>query len=507
MDWSVNEVSDMRSITSPQVRYILGTLFIELAVLLLIPAVISRIYHEPTSVRAFVDSAAMCAVLGLVLRITAPKTESLLNRRQAVCIIVVGWLVAILVGAIPFVMNGMDVASGIFESASGWSAMGGTVLLDGNNLGYYTLLTSPYITIMGLLFWRSLMQLVGGLGILLVVVAAVTHNKNTAKELYHAEAIGTEETKVPLVSNTITSARMLWMTYLGLNVLETLILKACNMNWYDAVTHSMATVATGGYSPYVNSIMQFNNIWIEVVTAMFIVIGGSNLGLIYSSIKNRNVAYIHDEEFKFALKIMAVGSVLVLLFGNIHGDLITQARYAIYTVISFGYTCGFVNNMDYNNWSEAAKMVLIGLMVVGGCLGSTAGGIKMGRVLVCIKYINYRLETYFHPRKIGSIKVNNNAVQSESVTGIVTYALLYMGVWILCSILLACCEFQNNLLDMTGITAAIASSLAGVGPAFSQIWSSYCYLTPAGKLVCALCMYIGRLEMLPILAIYTNKSN
>jgi trk system potassium uptake protein len=479
----------------------LGTVCIELAVLLWVPALVAYLYAEPSGVFAFAAAAVISASIGVVL-CSAFKMKGDLQYRDAYIIIGLGWLVAILLGSLPYIFQGMDVASGIFESASGWSAMGGTTLMDSNAAGYYILNGN---SIMGLLFWRAFQQFIGGLGILLVMVALMPNKGILARRLFSSEAIGTTEAKTPFLPHAKDTARKLWLTYIGLNVLEAISLYITGMCPYDAITHAMATVATGGYSPMADSIAHYNSAWVDAITAIFIVAGGSQLSLAYLSVTKGKLAYFEDEEFKFALKVIAIGTSLIMLFGGIQGDIFLVFRYAIYQMISFTYTCGFANTMTYNEWSSAAKIVLLMGMLIGGCLGSTAGGIKMGRILICLKYISIRMEQFIHIHEIKAVKYNGQPVPDHSIQSILFYSVLYLGIWLVLSLALACAEYANTELDSMAIFAAIASSLAGVGPAFGQIWASYSYLTAPGKLICAFAMYAGRLELLPVLTLWMNR--
>ena len=464
---------------------IVGRIMLVIAAIMMIPAGVAYIYNEPTG--PFTMGALVALLVGAMSIALDKGKVTTLNAYVYVSTI---WFLAIVLGAIPFALSGMPVADSIFESASGYSAMGGTCLVEANNItGYFVLNGQP---IMGLLFWRALMQLIGGIGIIIMLVALTPKMSSIGRTLLHSEAIGTESARQFFTTKAKGTARILLAVYLGLNVFEIALLKIAGMNWYDAITHAFATVSTGGYSPMANSIMQYNSLPIEIITMVFIVLGGSQLCLMYSSIKEKKNAYFHNEEFKTALILVTVFTAIIVLFGGV------SIRAALYSVISFMYTCGFVNTMDYNTWNAVTKLTLISAMIIGGCLGSTAGGIKVGRVLICAKVLSQEISRFAHPHEVTVVKADGHAISSDTVKPIVFYAALYMFVLFFFSIALGCAESSNTALDGVGILAAIASSMAGVGPAFSSIWASYASLTAAGKIVCALAMYVGRLEMIPI---------
>jgi trk system potassium uptake protein TrkH len=468
---------------------IVGNALVELSVLMAIPAIVAYLYHEPAGVTAFALTAVLVAALGMVLMVVDNNGTKAITRKQAYMYVTIVWAAAILLGALPYYLLGMPAADAIFESASGYSAMGGTCLVDSNAAGYFVL---NGMSIMGMLFWRAEEQLIGGIGIIIVLVALIPKMGITGRTMLTSEAIGTVEARTPFTPRAKDTAKIMLMVYLGLNAAEIVLLKLVGMNWYDAITHAFATVSTGGYSPMANSIAQYNSLPIEIITAVFIVLGGSQLALVYNTIQNKKIAYLKDTEFLSGLALVGGITFILVAFGGV------QVRYAMYTVISFLYTCGFANTMTYNDWNAVSKLALIAAMLIGGCLGSTAGGIKIGREVIMVKAAIQEIRAFGEPHLVTSVKMGGHVVSENTVRHVVLYVALYLGMVGVFAIMLAAAECNNTALDGVGIVAAIASSMAGVGPAFSSIWASYASLTAAGKLVCALAMYIGRLEMLPV---------
>ena len=403
------------------VLHVIGRVLKILSVLLIVPGIVSTLYHETGGVITFALTSILSLIAGIILTRIGVTEDA--GNKEAFAAVTLGWLCATFIGALPFAFQGISLVDALFESISGFSATGATILVESNAQGYYIVnstladnsiattlaalaanslnSSSLYITqeatatYYGLLFWRSFLQLIGGLGIILMVVAIFPQLRVAGRQLYRAEAVG--PSKDTITPRAITTARILWRVYLLLNAIEIVLLVAAGMPLYDAICTAFSTLATGGFSPQASSLVAYNSPLIETIVAVFIILGMSSFVLHYRVLTSDRLAWFKDEEFRFMICILAVATMVLMLAGGIQGDLLDRLRFASFQVISFMGTCGFVNTLDYDKWSTAAKMAIIMIMLVGGCIGSTAGGIKVGRLLVDCKYAYNELRHMLHP--------------------------------------------------------------------------------------------------------------
>jgi trk system potassium uptake protein TrkH len=355
-------------------------------------------------------------------------------------------------------------------------------------------------TFYGLLFWRSFQQLIGGLGIILMVVALLPQLRVAGLQLYRAETVGpSKDTITPRAAST---ARVLWRVYLLLNGLEIILLYAAGMPLYDAVCTAFSTLATGGFSPQASSLAAYHSPLIEAIVAIFIVIGMSSLTLHYRVITSDRLAWLRDEEFRFMLIILAGATAILIFFGGIDGGLAERFRFASFQVISFMGTCGFVSSLDYDKWTTAAKLALIMVMLIGGCIGSTAGGIKVGRLLVCCKHAYNELMHMLHPHALMSVRLGEARVQESILRPMLFYSFFYLAVWLALSLAFAAVSSRDPRVDLEVVASGIASCMGGVGPGFGIITFDWSQIGAAGKMIGFFAMYIGRLELMPIFLLF-----
>ncbi len=505
---------------------IIGTVLKIMGLLLLVPGLVSAYYHETSGIAAFALTSLLSIGAGIILGRLGTKGD--VGNKEAFAAVSLGWLAATFFGALPFVFQGLGPVDALFESVSGFSATGATILVESNARGYYivnsTLVNNSICTALingvtgdmagyniafqainsqtfyGLLFWRSFQQLIGGLGIILMVVAIFPQLRVAGRQLYRAETVGpSKETITPRATAT---ARILWKVYLLFNGLQIILLYAAGMPFYDAVCTAFSTLATGGFSPQASSIAAYNSPIIEAIVAVFIVLGMSSLTLHYKALTSDRLAWLKDEEFRFMIIVLAIATAVLLFFGGIDGDLAERFRFASFQVISFMGTCGFVNSLDYDKWTTAAKLALIMVMLIGGCIGSTAGGIKVGRLLVGLKYAYNELRHMIHPRAVMSVRLGEARVQEEVLRPMLFYSFFYLAIWLALSLLLAMVSSGDPRVDLQVVAAGIASCMGGVGPGFGIITFDWSQISDAGKMIGFFAMYIGRLELMPIFLLF-----
>jgi trk system potassium uptake protein TrkH len=504
---------------------LIGIVLKVLGVLLLVPGIVAALYHETDGLIAFALTSLLSMSTGIILK-SLGDADSVGNK-EAFAAVTLGWLFATFFGSLPFVFQGISLVDALFESISGFSATGATILIESNALGYYmvnaTLADNSVATNLagsafglmgsdvalnathshtyyGLLFWRAFQQLIGGLGIILLVVAVFPQLRVAGRQLFRAETVGpSKDTITPRAAGT---ARILWRVYLLFNAVEIILLVAAGMPLYDAVCTAFSTLATGGFSPQASSLVAYHSPAIEAIVAVFIILGMSSFTLHFKVLTQDRWAWFKDEEFRFMLSILAVFTLVLMFCGGIEGDLIGRFRFASFQVVSFMGTCGFVNSLDYDKWSTAAKLALIMVMLIGGCIGSTAGGIKVGRLLVDLKYAYGELFHMLHPHALSSVRFGKVRVQEDILRSILFYSFIYLTVWLALSLGLAMVSSGDSRVDLLVVASGIASCIGGVGPAFGIITFDWSQVSAAGKMIGFFAMYIGRLELMPIFLLF-----
>jgi len=511
---------------------ILGTLLKILGVLMLVPGIVSTICDEPAGVAAFALASMLAISTGILLRRFGSDED--LGNKEAFAVVALGWLFAAFFGALPFIFQGVGFVDALFESISGFSATGATILTEKNLQGYYILnstmadqslasnlagvfagavaanLTQSYVnyyassgphTYYGLLFWRSLSQLVGGMGIILLYVAILPHLGVAGRQLFKAEVVGpTKDTITPRAKQT---ARILWGVYLFFVGVMIVLLIAAGMPIFDSFCTAFSALATGGFSPRADSIAFYSSAAIDIVVTLFVFLGATSFTLHYHALYSRNIrGWLRDPELKFFVLILGAATATLILFGGIEGDPLTQLRFAAFQVVSFMGTCGFVNTLTYDSWSTAAKLALIIIMLIGGCAGSTSGGIKVARLQIVLKYAYNELFQLLHPRAFLPVRVGKDTVGEDVLRPILFYSFFYLGVWLALSLMLAMVSSGDSRVDLMVVSSGVASCMSGVGPAFGIVAFDWAQISLLGKLIGFFCMYIGRLELLPVFLLF-----
>ena len=508
---------------------VIGRVLKILSLMLIVPGIVSTLYHETSGVITFALTSLLSLFAGIILMRLGNMGDT--GNREAFAAVTLGWLCATFIGALPFVFQGVSLVDALFESVSGFSATGATILAESNAQGYYIvnstladnsiaaalaglaasslnnsglhLTVQAFPTYYGLLFWRSFQQLIGGLGIILMVVAIFPQLRVAGRQLYRAETVG--PSKDTITPRAVTTARILWRVYLFLNAIEIVLLAAAGMPLYDAVCTAFSTLATGGFSPQASSLVAYNSPLIEAIVAIFIILGMSNFTLHYRVLTSDRLAWLKDEEFRFMLCIIAAATLVLLFAGGLQGDLLDRFRFASFQVVSFMGTCGFVNSLDYDKWSTASKLALIMVMLIGGCIGSTAGGIKVGRLLVDCKHAYNELIQMLHPHALMWGRLGGIRVHEEILRPMIFYSFFYLAVWLALSLGLAVVSSGDPRVDLQVVASGIASCMGGVGPGFGIITFDWSQVSDAGKMIGFFAMYIGRLELMPIFLLFTPE--
>ncbi len=473
----------------PALRF-LGRLTLLVAVAQLAPLVVSLIYREESTGVAFAISIAITAVFGAALAYGI-KDEGEIYRREGLLIVVGSWVLASIFGALPYILSGALTSpiDALFESASGFTTTGATVLLNIEANDY------------GILFWRSFTQWLGGMGIIVLFVALLPEVGPGARFLYRMEVPGPKaEALQPRVRET---ARILWKLYLGFTAAETALLMLAGLNLFDALTHTFATLSTGGFSPRNDSIAAFDSTWVHLIIILFMLIAGTNFSLFFGIRMHRRVNFFRDAEFRLYMMLLG-GTTLVmtvvLLSAGTYGHPLVALRDAGFQVASILTTTGFAT-ADFELWPIFLQAVLVMLMFIGGCAGSTSGSMKVMRMFIGIKTAFREVRSLFSPSTVLTVFVGNKPVPNSVASTVAGFFILYLTTFGVGAILLSI--GSTDLI--TSVTAAAATignigpGLAGVGPT-----DNFAFFSAWHKGLMVLLMLMGRLEIYSFAALITR---
>ncbi len=469
-----------------------STVVLALGVSLLIPLLLSLLYRDG-SWRSFLFPAAVMTITGAAaLRLTGSsgRASGYVSTQDVYLSVTLAWTLATLLGGVPFLIEGTfpNILDSSFETMSGFTTTGATLL---SNIEAQT----PSI-----LFWRSMTQWLGGIGIVVLFVAVAPVLGVGAARLLGAEVSGlTQPRLTPRIADT---AKALVVIYLLISLAETLCLLAAGMSPYDAVVHTFTTVATGGFSPKTASIGFYDSLAIEVVIVFFMTVSGISFSLYYLLYTRRRLGVMLDRELLAYLGILVVAMVFVwgvLVFEGTYGSSWGAAlRDSVFSVSSIITTTGYVTT-DFDRWDTGAKTILILLMFVGGCAGSTAGGIKVIRMLIVVQTILQNIFRMVHPRAVTPLKIGGRVVPEGVRMSVLGLFAAWIGIFSLATFLVA---LQDNLTLISSATA-VAATLNVVGPGLGQVGAteSYEIVDPLGRIVLTVCMLLGRLEIFTVLAL------
>ncbi|CCQ91950.1 Potassium transport system, membrane component TrkH [Nitrospina gracilis 3/211] len=475
---------------------VVGVLLILLGAILIVPLLVSLYYLEPglhgamAPHTAFLIVAILSVVVGSALWKYLPSGIEKLREREGFAIVGVSWVSLTLVSCLPLYLTGAcpSFVDAFFETMSGFTTTGASVLSNIDDLPH------------GVLFWRNLMQWMGGMGIIMLSLAIFPALGIGSFQLFKAEIPGgaTVERMQPRLAET---AKLLWTTYLVLTVAEIALLVGGGMGWFDAVCHTFSTVATGGFSPHQESVGHFNNLYFEMVIITFMYLGGVNFALHYHMVhRNWDVVTTNPElRFYTLVVVLSVAAATVGLWAQTPENGVGDAlRRAAFNVVSINTTTGYATD-DFTQWPDYLQVLLVGLMMMGACAGSTSGSFKAIRVIIILKVIYRELQKLVHPRAVISIKVGQRALDSDQVTNVLSLWGLFFGLSGLGYLLLSILGV-DNATSLTGTIAClfnIGPGLGAVGPA-----GDYSSIPAAGKWILSLMMLLGRLEIYGILLLF-----
>ncbi len=471
------------------VVHVVGVLVRLFGPMLFVPAAVAIYYREWSDATGFLMTAFGTIALGHVMRraggATADAASERLRRVEGMTIVAGSWLLMAHVAAVPYMWAGLGFIDALFESMSGLTTTGATVLRDFGLFGQ------------GMFFWRAMTQWLGGMGVIALFVAVLPRLAIGGRELFFAEASGlTDEKLTPQLRHT---ALALWKLYATLTAAQTLALWLAGMTLFESVCHSMTTLAAGGFSPHPASLAGYPSPLIQWIVTAFMFIAGANFALQVRMVRGNRRVLLDDEEFRAYTAVVVVASVLLLVFLRSSGaGWVDAVRHATFQVVSIITTTGYASQ-DFQLWSDQAKVVLLALMFIGGSVGSAAGGPKVVRHVLMAKYTLRELRRTLHPRAVLPVKLGGRVVPDQTMREVVVFMLFYILTFAVgAGIVIA---LGADLV--TGISGT-AALIGNVGPGFGTVgpMGHFGDLHPVSKIVLTLEMWIGRLEVLTVLVLF-----
>ena len=467
-------------------------------VTMLLPALIAWGYNEPDLV-GHLKSSAICVLIGLPVWFFTRKNRSL-NNKDGFAIVTLAWILVALAGAQPFYLTGAipNFTDAWFESMSGVTTTGATII--GNIETLPNLVNGIESLPHGVLFWRSFIQWIGGMGIIVFTIAILPLLGVGGVQLFKAEVPGPVADKIrPRINQT---AKILWMVYVGFTVLQVLLLGLAGMPWFDSVCHAFTTMPTGGFSTQNASIAAYSNPLIHYIIIFFMFVAGVNFTLHFRAITGNYKVHLKDYEFRVYLSIICIATLLI--FFNIssansdwsHNSFLISLFESLAMLTGTGYA-----NADYELWPFFSQHILLIIMFFGAMGGSTSGGMKIARIILLIKYAATETRRMLHARAIIPIRIGDRFISDEVVRNTLGFSLIYLSIFVLTAFVLT--AFNLDLLSAIG---ASASAIGNVGPAFGAFGptDSYALLHPIGKWMLTICMLLGRLEIFTIMVLFSR---
>lgn len=460
----------------------LGLIILIVGVAMLFPMFVSVYYMEHIW-KSFFVSSLLTVVFGTVLALFTKSDESI-RAREGFAIVSLGWVFASIFGSLPYLLSGTFIgfSDAFFETVSGFTTTGATVMVNVET------------SFKGILFWRSLTQWLGGMGIVILFVALLSTIGSDAIKIFKAELPNPTFEKIkPRLNET---ARILWITYIGLTFILFISLWLCGMSLFDSINHSFTTISTGGFSTRDGNIGAFSSQNIQLVITLFMFMGGINFALYYQALKSKSLlSFWKNDAFKTYLIIILVFTLMItgnLLFTGRKPHLLDVA-FQVVSLTSTGFS-----SVELEMWPAFSQMLLISLMFIGASAGSTSGSIKVDRYAIMLKCALIELKRLSHPRSIISVKINKQSLSQDTVIGVFQFFFLYLAIAFFGVLILGLLN-----VELPAAITAVAASLSNVGTGLAMVAKdgSFYYLSTPVKLTLAFYMLLGRLEIYTLLVL------
>ncbi len=470
--------------------YITGSIMKLESVLMLLPLLVSFIYRD-NEFWAFIIPATLLCAIGLGLSFKKPE-NSTLYARDGFVIVALSWIIISLFGAIPFIISGVtpNFVDAFFETVSGFTTTGSSIL------------TNVEVVPHSVLFWRSFTHWVGGMGVLVFVLAFLPQSKSQYMYIMRAEVPGPVVGK--LVSKIRVTARILYAIYLVMTLVLILLLVLGGMPVFDSLLHAFGTAGTGGFSIKNASIGYYNSAYIDYVISIFMVLFGINFNLFYFILLGKFAAAFSDEELRWYVGVIltAIGAITVNIMPLYNRNILKSFRYATFQVTSIITTTGYAT-ADYTKWPFFSQLILVFLMVIGACAGSTGGGIKVKRLIILMKMGVTEIKKMLNPRSVSPLKVDKKATEVNILSGISAYFSAYVII-LAASLLIV--SYEAHAADTT--VGAVFTCIGNVGPGLGEVGpaGNFSIFSNLSKLVLSFDMLAGRLELFPIIILFSPST-
>jgi trk system potassium uptake protein TrkH len=451
------------------------------------------LYYAESDLIPILKSCGITTSLGFILFIaTYSKKPKELSTRDGFAIVTLGWVAMAGFCALPlFLSTNLSYTDAFFEAISGLTTTGASILGGVNTIDIESL---PH----GILFWRSFTHFIGGMGIIVFSLAILPMLGMGGVQLFRAEVAGPVADKLtPRVKQT---AKLLWLIYVGFVLIESIVLKVFGMTWFDAFCHSFGTMATGGFSTKNASAGAFSGS-IQIVLMIFMFLAATNFSLHYLSINKKRFEYFKDREFKVYLALIFVFSIFFFInTSSIYHWSLDSVRHSIFTSISLLTTTGF-GTENFEAWPSLSKMLVFFLLFIGGCAGSTTGGMKIIRSILIYKYLVSEVRKLLHPKGVFPIKIGGELISDDVVKNTLGFYLFYIFIFVFCSVV-----FSITGLDVETSLTAAASAIGNIGPGLGAIgpWENWAHLTDFAKWVASFTMLLGRLEIFTVVVLFSR---
>ena len=444
------------------------------------------LWFQDGSAAALLESIAVCAGAGLALTLAFRRNRvANISQREGMAIVTLCWTAVGFFGALPFYagIEGCSFVDAFFESVSGVTTTGSSILVNVEALPK------------GLLFWRSFLQWLGGMGIIVLSIAILPFLGVGGMQLYKAEV----PTPVPdkLKPRIRDTSILLWKVYALFTLAETVLLMLGGMDLFDALCHTFTTMPTGGYSTKNASIAHFDSLYIDGVVIFFMLVAGINFSLHYQLLRGKPLAFWRDSECRFFLGavLLMIGAVSIDIYGSVYRSIGEALQYGAFQVVSIVTTTGYAT-ADYEKWPAMSQLILLLCMFIGASAGSTGGGMKCLRVMLTVKFCYKELFTLIHPRSVSYVKIAGKPVPEDVIRSVLGFVMLYMGLFALSTVLLA-----GMGVDFVTALSAVAATIGNIGPGLGMVGpaDNFALIPTLGKWLLIWCMLLGRLEIYTVI--------
>lgn len=469
------------------IEFFVGRLLMVCSIVMLFPTILSWLFIE-ADVFSLLTASAITMIIGYSMTLHG-KNETLMTNREAIMTVCTSWVMLSFCGALPYMFSGvLSPFYSILESVSGFTTVGTTLIADLSNIPR------------SILLWRSLTQWLGGMGVIVLFISFLPHYGSGATNLFNAELPGPSKERIlPRISDT---AFLLWKIYTGMTVIFAFIMYVCGLNIYDAITHSMTSISTGGFSSYNEGLRHFNNPIVEVLTAIFTILAAGSFYLYYQLYTRGWRRIFVDVEFRtFIILIFSFTTIVTYSLYVQGGYSLSYALHNGFFHVASALTSSGIAITELANWPPVCKFILFMLMFIGGCSSSTAGGLKISRLIILCKLSWTELKRILHPKMLANVMMGNKVVENATVVSVTRYFFIFIAIYFVSVFILTFSgtDFFHSLLIMASIIGTSGTDLA-----FALLPDQHSFITDIndlGKISITICMVLGRLEFFTLLVL------